>query len=253
VRVGVERLAVDEARAGAGERLRQQVGAHAVAVAGDGHHAQPGGAGGDDGAQVGRRLDQDGVARRRQRAERGRQRGLAARADDDVVRAQAPAGLAGEPGAQLLAPLDGSALPGAGAPRGAGQRRSDHRDRLQVERQIAAGERDRAGWRDGQQLLERLALDGTRPERHRLPREVGRRLGLRARCHEGPAAGPWLEDALRGERSDRALHSDRRGAVAGHQLAHGGQAVAGRARAGARTQILDDARLCVIVEHEWRG
>ena len=75
---------------GTREGLGEQVGAHAAGVAGDRDDAQPGGARRDDGAQVGGRLDEDGVAGGRQGAEGGRERGLAAGADDDVVGAQAP-------------------------------------------------------------------------------------------------------------------------------------------------------------------
>ena len=118
--------AVEQPRAGALEGLGEQRGAHAVAVGwARGRRAAAGGARGGERAEVGRRLDEDRLAGRGERAEGGRQRRLAARADDHVVRAEAAAGLAREPGAQLLAALDGAAVPRAGAARRAGERRAE--------------------------------------------------------------------------------------------------------------------------------
>jgi hypothetical protein len=169
------------------------------------------------------------------------------------VGAQAAAGLACEPRAQLLAALDRSALPGAGAARRARQRRADEVQRLQVERQVAARQRDGAGRRDREQLLQRRALDAARAERDGLPGEVWGGLFVEGLRHERPAPGPRLEHALGRQRGDGALHGDGRGPMAGHELAHRRQALARRAPVRGEPQVLDDASLCVIVGHEQRG
>ena len=101
--------------------------------------------------------------------------------------------------------------------------------------------------------MKRAAIDAAGAECHRLPGEVGRRLRLGAGRHEGAAPGPWLEHALGRERGDRALHGDRRRTMAGHEIAHRGQALAGQARLRGRPQVLGDATLCVIVWHEPYG
>ena len=251
MRVGVQRLAVDQARAGALEGLGEEVGAHAVGVAGDGDDAQAGRAGGDDRAEVGRRLDEHRIAGAR--PARGTPwRGPAGRPSRRRRRARAGCR---RPGARTTraAPRGPSTGPRSQAPvRRAARARAapDEVQRLQVERQVAARQRDGAGRRDREQLLQRRALDAARAERHGLPGEVGGGLRVEGRRDERPAPGPRLEHALGRQRGDRALHGDGRGAMARHQLAHRRQALARRAPVRGEPQVLDDASLCVIVGHE---
>jgi hypothetical protein len=80
-RIGIGRLAVEEAGAGAPEGLGQQVGPHALGIGRHRHDAQAGPHGGGERAEIGRALDQHGIARRGQGAERRRYRALGAGAD----------------------------------------------------------------------------------------------------------------------------------------------------------------------------
>ena len=154
-----ERLAVEQPGAGAGERLGEQVRAHAVRVGRYRHRAQPGRARRGERA-AGR------SATRRAPASPGApsarkvvaERGLPARADRPrrAARRRA-AGLPGEPGAQLRAGPRPGRVPGAGAPGGPGQRGAERGDRLQAG---ARGSRWRARWRParGRRAARRVRL-----------------------------------------------------------------------------------------------
>ena len=206
---------------------------------------------GHEGAEVGGRLDEDGLAGRGQRPEDGGQRRLAARADDHVVRAEAAAGRAREPGAQLLATLDRAAVPRARTPRCAAERRPGCCERLQLRIEVARGQGDRARRRQLEQLAEAGAVAAGGAERNRLPGQVGRivvdgcSLG-----DERPAAGARDDEALLCQAGDRALHGHRGGAVARHQLPDGRQAAARGEGTGSRPHVLDNTIGCVIVNHE---
>jgi hypothetical protein len=147
VRVRVQRLAVEEPGAGAGERGGELVGSHAVGVGRHRDHPQPGGPGGGQRAEVGRRLDEQRVAGCAERAQRRRERGLPAGADHHVVGAQAGPGLPGEPGPQVLASLGRPALPRRRLAGGAGEGGAERGGRLQVRVQVSAGQRNGPGRR----------------------------------------------------------------------------------------------------------
>ncbi len=227
VRVRVGRLAVEGPRAAGREGVGQQVGTDAVGVAGHRQRPQPGGAGGRHRAGIGRRLDEHRRARRRQRAQAGGERGLAAEADDHVVLPHPAPDLGGEPRAQRRDPLERHPVPRAGPSRGARQRLRERAERLQVGRQVAGAEHEHAGLGRAQQLVEPARRERARAERDGLPAEVGRLRRSRPRRHERAAPGPRLEQPAGGEQRDRALHGDRPDVVAGHQLAHGRQPRAG--------------------------
>ena len=195
-------------REGGGEQVR----ADAVGVGRDRDRAQAGGAQRRDRAEVGRRLDEDRLAGRGEGAERGRQRGLAAGADDDVVAADVAAGLAREPLAQRLQALDREAAPRLRPARGAAERGAQRGDRLKIGMEVPTGERDRAIGREGEQRVERRGLQ-RRPvgERDLLPAEVRRPLGRDARfsATNVPRPGRGIDEPLAGQARQRALHGDR--------------------------------------------
>ena len=237
------------------ERLGEQVGAHAVGVAGDGHHAQPGRARRDDRAQVRGRLDQHGVARRwpgrgtpsTARADRPSRRPRRARAGCRRPRARtrraAPRALR-----RGRAPR----RPGA-ARRGPGRRRP---------RRSAAGRATGSRWRAGSRRAAgrpaapagRRALDGARAEGDRLPGEVRGRLRLRTRRRRRcprPGRGSRTPSAASAAIARCTVTGEARWRAMSSRT--DGRRSPGRARVGAGAQVLDDACLCVIVEHEWRG
>ena len=168
VRVREQRLQVDEPRAGRLERVGQQIGPDAALVDGHRHRLQALRAGRGERADVRRRLDDHRCARRGEPAQAGGEGGLAARADQHVagrradrggeVRAQparAPPAARG-PRRRAAAPARASAAP-------------ERRGRLEVGRQVAGREHERARRRQSQQRLERVGVDRARAERDRLP------------------------------------------------------------------------------------
>ena len=170
-------------------------------VAGHGDRHESGGAGGDERAEVGRRLDDDRRAGRGEPAQAGGQRGLAAAHDQHVLRGVAAAEPGGVERAQRREPLGGHRGPGAGAAGGAGQR--------VPERVLAAaGRRAGSPWRGrGRRAAAGAAAPPARRRRGRArrARRSARRSRARrsrgprrARGDERPLAGTRLDDAARG-------------------------------------------------------
>ena len=173
VRVGVQRLAVDQARAGALEGLGEEVGAHAVGVAGDRDDAQAGRAGGDDRAEVGRRLDEH-RHRRRSPARGTPWRGPAGRRSRRRRRGRAGCR---RPGARTTRAAPRGPRPvraprrRCGAPRGPAPRR-----RGAAAAGRATGSRSTAGWRRaaGPRAAPAAPCPRRRPRRARRPARRGR-------------------------------------------------------------------------------
>ena len=189
-RAGWRRAAGSRRRARRSARTRRRAGRARTPSpsAGTGTTRRPGGARGGERAEVGRRLDEHGLAGRGERAERGRQRGLPAGADR---RRRGRAGGRRPRGRTRRAAPRGP-RPGRGPRRPAGGRRGlsaapSAAERLQLGIEVAAGQRDR-------RPAAAAPAAGRGPPSHRravgerdlLPGEVGRRDG-RSRGRRGAA------------------------------------------------------------------
>lgn len=213
-----ERLADEDPRPGGTERRVQQFGAHAVRVHRYRDGPQPGGPGDGQHAGVGRRLDEHRSPGRGERAQRGGQRALAARRDQDVGRADAGSDLAGEPGAQFGQPVHGRPVPGTGTAAGPREGCGQGPFGLEGGVEIAAVELDDARRGRGERDEDPRGVDGTGhhlgpavpAERDLLPGRVARGRGSRTRLGtEGPGAGPGDDQPLGGQLGEGPGDGDR--------------------------------------------
>lgn len=212
-----ERLGDEDPGAGGPEGVGEQFGAHPVGVHRHGDGAQPGGAGGGEHPGIGGRLHEDRGAGRGERAQRGGQRALAARGDQDVGAGDGGADLAGEPGPQLGQPVRRGAAPGARSAARAGQGGGERPLGLEGGVEVAAVELDDAGRRCGEGDEHPGGVHGARhhfgpavaAQRHLLPGGVARRGGCDAGVRpEGAGAGAGDDEPLGGELGDGAGDGD---------------------------------------------
>ncbi len=198
-RVGVSRLQVHQPRAGPGQRVFQHIRLDAVAVAGHGHQGEPRCTGDSDRADIGRRLEDDRVARSAQVPEHGRERCLPARGDQHILAGHGSGGLGREMRAQLGKALRRQPAPRLWPSHGPGSRGSEQSERLQPLVEEPAAQRQRIGRCWLYQAFQVSAQTGPGAKRERLPRDIGRCHGRAARRRVGTASRTRHEQAAHGQ------------------------------------------------------